>query len=285
MYSTHPHIEDLRRYLSNVPATPDTEIASIERHLDSCAFCRDIIQELKDFLEIRETVDKRRVEAETQKLLEKIRTGRSPAGKPIVMFPKEKRRVPDAPNGKRMVLAAATPKTAREDYSAVATLYSGDERTLLRILVDHTRHEYALYLLFEKQENASHVLVESPLSDIPVMTDDRGMCRIPVRRELLIETDTFRLHAPLVSFALSTEQRATLSGHETAYMPLESHTVELREENAHLLFQVGPGDETTPPVSHIGAVAHDRRVVAPCLEGMARLPRSLIDESPRFILY
>ncbi|MDT8324610.1 MAG: hypothetical protein RRA94_10885 [Bacteroidota bacterium] len=262
-----------------------TETAKIERHLSSCAFCSDIVRELREFLEIRQTVDADRIAAEAELLLEKIRTGSAPAVKPIVLFPREKPQKEHTPAGKRMVLAAASPKTEQQDISAVATLCSKDERVLLRVLQDHIRHEYALYVLVEKQENAAHLLVESPLCDLPLMTDEHGMCRTPVGSEMLVETDPFRIHAPGDSFILSNAQADVLAVGNTLQIPTKTHVVSMRCSGRDLEILMQRSDSKAPPINFVGVVGQNMRLVAPCEKNISLFPLTPPFDSLRFLFY
>jgi hypothetical protein len=285
MHDSHPHIEVIRRYLRHASTLPAAEIDRIERHLQSCAFCHDIVREFQDFMKTREAVDLRRVAAETGKLLEKIRTGREPAAQSIAMYPRQEEKRADAAQNRRPVLAAAGETTAAQEFSVVATLFSADERVMLRILLDHNCDEYAIYTLTEKQADAAFLLVQSPLSDSPLMTDEDGMCRTPVRRELLIETDSIRLHPPRQHFSLTKKQAAALSAQEMLRLPLPSLTVTMRIAGEEILLEMSDPGDGTAPVAFAGAARGDNRHTAPCVHGTARLPLLLPVEETRFLIY
>ena len=285
MLSSHPHIEALRRYTRNASTLPAAEILALERHLASCAFCTDIVREFQNFMEIRETVNTERVAEESRKLLEKIRTGREPIAQPVLMYPRKRENRAETVREKRPVLAAAGGETTTQEFSAVATLFSADERVMLRILLDHVSNEYAIYVLTEKHDDAAFLLLESPLSDIPLMTDDSGMCRIPVQRELLIESDVFRLHTPRASFTLTAEQLTALASHESLHPSLTSHTVTMRLEKDEILLEAHHNQDDAAPFAYAGEILGDAGQAFPCEHGIAHLPPTLPTENTRFLLY
>ncbi len=285
MLSSHPHIEALRRYTRNASTLPAAEILALERHLASCAFCTDIVREFQKFMEIRETVNTERVAEESRKLLEKIRTGREPIAQPVLMYPRKRENRAETVREKRPVLAAAGGETTTQEFSAVATLFSADERVMLRILLDHVSNEYAIYVLTEKHDDAGFLLLESPLSDIPLMTDDSGMCRIPVQRELLIESDVFRLHSPRERFSLTGEQAAAFSAQETLRLTLQTRTVSMHMTGEELLLEFSSHDAEEVPTAFAGVAQEDSRHTAPCVHNTARLPFLPPFEETLILLY
>lgn len=253
MSASHPHIEELRLYISTADSVSRETAERIEGHLAECAFCRDVVVELRHFTQIRQQeVNQHRVHEESEKLLDRILKGKRTQRRTIQLQPRPGSEEKPAVSNGRMVLAAASEEEDVPMLSAISTLYSADESVLLRILLDHEHSEYALYVLAEKKEHSAHVLIESPLSETPVMTDEDGICRLPAdAEEEELDTFRFRIHPAIAEKRFTTRDTELLRQDDEIHCALEKHTCTVSYANGKLSLRLVTED-TGHNASYIG---------------------------------
>ena len=286
MPASHPHIEELRLYISTADSVSKETADRIEGHLAECAFCRDVVDELRHFMRIRQQeVNPQRVHEESEKLLDRILKGKRTQTRTIPLQPRPGSEEKPAVSNGRMVLAAATEDEDAPLLSALSTLYSADESVLLRVLLDHQHREYALYVLAEKKEHSAHVLIESPLSEIPVMTDVDGICRVPAdTAEEELDILRFRIHPAWGEKRFTTRDTEILERGEEIRCVLGEHTCTIRYADGTLSLRLDT-EETAQMPSYIGCILGKTRSVHPLSSGQIISDASLPAAGDRLLLY
>lgn len=284
MSASHPHIEELRLYISTENSVSPETTERIEGHLAECAFCRDVVHELRRFMSIRRNVNEQRVHEESEKLLDRILRGKRTHKRIIPLHQRpcgeEK---PSVSNG-RMVLAAASNDDDAPMLSAVSTLYSADESVLLRILLDHQREEYSLYVLAEKKEHSAHVLIESPLTETPVMTDDDGICRIPATSEQELDALRFRIHPACGEKRFTARDAELLADGNEIRCALEEHTCIVTYSDGTLALRLRAEEAAHAP-AYIGCILGATRTVHPMSSDQVTFDAPLPSAGDRLLLY
>ena len=280
---SHPHIEDLKSYTCPDTLLSEKQVSEIEQHLAQCAFCRDLVSEIRQFLKLRPASDDARVRTETEKLLQRIRQGGTKRSRVITLQPRQTRQEIAQPSP-RVVLAAATESRQEPTFSVVTTLFSGDDSILLRILLDHEENAYALYVLAEEQSQAAHVLIDSALSDTPVMTDEQGRAAIPVRRELHMETENFRVHQPYASAVLTERDIGQMHTPAGFHVALGNRDCRLRIEDDTLEVWLDASDEEDS-LRYVGLALNGHRMVNRIAAEAAVFSAALPTAGTRLLLY
>jgi hypothetical protein len=158
----------------------DSRRNEIAHHLRECSACREIAVMLQSFYsELNtETTESPRVE----EFLESL------TGKPVIIQLHPYQFSPDPSEfGEHVmtVLAAKSETVSNYRYSAVCTLVSRDENTLVRILKDNEALVYRLFLILRRRQPSQRISVRFPTLDLEIPIDPDSLqadIRLPANR-------------------------------------------------------------------------------------------------------
>jgi hypothetical protein len=158
----HPTEDELELILL-APGDVDVDVRNeIEDHLRRCDTCRDSASLLRSFH------NEMHKSPQSLPAVEELVSRLTVSSRVIALHPY--RYVPDATEfgtNTMIVLAAKSEAKKEYRYSAVCTLLSRNEETLVRILKDHQTDTYRIYLI-TKNRDRSNAIIRFPSLDLDV---------------------------------------------------------------------------------------------------------------------
>ncbi|MFA6235622.1 MAG: hypothetical protein WC824_15745 [Bacteroidota bacterium] len=277
----HPNIELLERFALRRAALPPDEIDGINKHIGECAYCRDILYEIEDLNRQTEDVDEILVSMETARIMRLIPAGSRRSVNELILHLRPETAWQKTPGGFAL---AAKSESIQLDYQPIATLYSDDGRTLLRILHERENATYFFQLMSEQTDHIPHALLVSPGKG-PMMTDVDGAFRIPDSEIDIVQIVSMSVFYALDRMRTGRIESRELASHEGVVLASEDSIVHLRSTGEGLEARVrwhGP-DDNAP--RYIGAVSPYGDEVGVIENETARLSLSSLPEDCTLVLY
>lgn len=276
--TTHPHIDDLERLALSRDTLNPEQVLHLVDHVRECAYCRDILQDIDDFTRSMEDLSDERIERETARIL-KLAAGPS-AGNAIVL-----RLHPEAIEHTRSGFAlAAKSEEAQVAFHPVATLYSDDGRTLLRILHEREHSSYFFQLMSEFMDRVPYALLSAP-GRTPMMTDVDGAFRIGDTELDIVQIASMSVYYALDRMRTGPVSAGELASHDGVVLASDDSTLQLRSEGEtmHVRMRWHGSDDAVP--RFIGITSHDGQAVGNFENGEARLPLRHLPEDAVLLMY
>lgn len=275
----HPHIEDLERLaLYRHTLTPD-QVLGIAGHVRDCLACRDILNEIDELSRAMEDLSEDEVERQTARIM--AVADRRRTGNMIVLHLQPEPEF-DAENG--AFALAAKSEEAQISYRPIATLYSDDGRTLLRILHEREHSSYFFQLMSEFMDRVPHALLTAPGRE-PLMTDVDGALRIPDTDIDIVQIASMSVFYALDRLRTGAIRTAEFSSHDGVVLASDDSTLQLRSEgdSLNVLMRWHGAEESAP--RFVGIVSGHRQAVGRFEDGRASIPLASMPEDGMVILY
>lgn len=270
----HPHIELLEQLARHAGDLSPEIMRALTTHIASCAYCRDMLADIEEFTQALHEVSDESVRHETARLVHLAMPPGSATGPHGHILRLQRREDPVQPLATRGYALAAKSESARAGYSPIATLYSDDGRTLLRILHEREHATYFFQLMSEFLERVPYALLVAPGRD-PMMTDGDGAFRVKDSEIDIVQIASMSIYFALDRLRTGPLGHRDLRGHDGIVLASDDCTVHLtaagEDLHAHIRWH-GPA-ETTPRFS--GLVTEVGSAVSTVTDGVARLPHTL----------
>ncbi|MFZ1729563.1 MAG: hypothetical protein WBQ23_14560 [Bacteroidota bacterium] len=281
MKTQHPHIEALERFTLRRATLQPGEIAEIIDHVKACAFCRDMLDEIDDLMENTLDVNEKSIDLETARIMRMIPISSFRAQHAVILTLQP---VPSPSEGANGFALAAKSEGTLVDYQPVATLYSDDGHTLLRILHERGNASYFFQLMSEQTDHIPHALLVAPGKE-PMMTDVDGAFRIPDSELDIVQIVSMSVYYALDRMRAGRIESHELASHEGVVLASEDSTIHLRAFDDGLEATVRwHGSETTPP-RYIGMVSGHTKVVGTIENGTSRVSLASLSSDCAIVLY
>lgn len=274
----HPHIDDLERLaLYRHTLRPD-EVLALADHVRGCSFCRETMQEIDDLSRAMDGLSDERIAQETQRILDQAVT--QPRGNVIMLHVQ-----PEAiDNGPAPFALAAKGEEAQISFHPVATLYSDDGRTLLRILHERERASYFFQLMSEFMDRVPYALLSAP-GRLPMMTDVDGAHRVADSELDIVQIASMSVFYALDRLRTGPVPAAELGTHDGVVLASDDSTLQLRAEGDGMRVRMRwHGAEDTAP-RFVGITSRDGQAVGAFENGEAQLPLRGIPEDGVVLIY
>lgn len=254
---------------------------SVEGHLGCCSFCRDLVGEIGELRRCVDEADEDLVARETNRIMRLLPFPQRPArNETILRF----RPLPTVEAGSAGYALAAKSEETRADYLPIATLYSDDGQTLLRILHETGHASYLFQLMSEKSDHVPHALLVAPGKN-PMMTDSEGTLRVSDTELDIVQIVSMSVFYPLVRMQTGPVKPDELSSHEGVLLASEDSTVHMQNDGNGLDVRVRwHGSDDTPP-RYCGAVGRDMYAVSVIDHDRTHLPLTSLPEDSMLLLY
>lgn len=285
----HPHIEELEQLARRAGILSPDAMQRLAAHVAECAYCGDILAEIEEYFEAMREVSDERVRQESDRL---VRSAQPPAAEVAtrthVLKLHRQESAAASPTAHGYALAAKS-ESPRAGYSPIATLYSDDGRTLLRILHEHEHATYFFQLMSEFLERVPHALLVAPGRE-PMMTDADGAFRIADTEIDIVQIASMSIYFPLDRVWTGPLSIRDLTGHDGVVIASDDSTIHLTDVagtmQAHIRWHGAA--ETAPRYS--GFVTERGRAVGTISDGRVLLPGALLPAGDRpvdgtFLLY
>jgi hypothetical protein len=267
----HPHIEVLERFALQRSSIPPEEIPNI----------LDLVAEIADLKEYTVDLDEKLVDLETARIMRMIPVSGYTAVNKVILRIQPASKPDAAPNG--FALAAKSEGLVL-DYQPVATLYSDDGHTLLRILHERGDASYFFQLMSEQLDHIPHALLVAPGKE-PMMTDVGGSFRIADSELDIVQIVSMSVYYALDRIRPGSVETHELTSHEGVLVASEDSTVHFRaiEDGIEVLVR-WHGSDATPP-RYLGAVSSGAQAVGVIENGKTHLALSSFDSDCVIVLY
>ncbi len=281
MKTNHPNIETLELYALHRSGLPSHQALGIMEHLGSCAYCSDLLNEIDDLMRETAYLDENLIARETARIMRLVASGTPVARNETILYMMPALDL-EASNG-GFALAAKSEET-QIDFRPIATLYSDDGHTLLRILHEREHSTYFFQLMSEHTDHIPYALLVAPGKE-PMMTDPEGAFRIDDS-----ELDIAQIVSMSVFYALDRMKAGRiepyeLAAHEGVLLASEDSTLHFRSEDNGIDAVVRwHGAGPTPP-RYLGIVSREAHTVGVIEEDRARLPISSFPDDSIVLLY
>lgn len=277
--NTHPHIEDLERLaLYRHTLTPE-QVLRIAEHVRNCAFCRDFLSEIDEFTREMDDLSDERINWETARIV-RLASGASTGNVVVLRLQQE---TPIEPGVSGFALAAKSEET-QIGYHPVATLYSDDGRTLLRILHEREHSSYFFQLMSEFMERVPYALLAAP-GRTPMMTDVDGSHRVPDTEIDIVQIASMSVYYALDRMKTGPISHGELSSHEGVVLASDDSTLHLSSDGTavNVRMRWHGSDDSVP--RFIGVVSSEGQAVGSFEDGQATIPLGAVPNDGTLILY
>ncbi len=281
MKTQHPDIKELERFAFDRYSLPNERADTIAGHLECCAYCRDGLGEIIELQRCMEQVDKELVARETARIMRLIPDAGKPARNQIVLH---FRPLPPIEAQSAGYALAAKSEESRADYLPIATLYSDDGHTLLRILHETGRASYFFQLMSEDTRNVPHALLVAPGKN-PLITDVEGALRVSDTELDIVQIASMSVFYPLDRMRAGRVTTDDLVSHEGMILASDDSTVRLHGDADGLDVLVRwHGSDATPP-RYCAAIGQDVHAVGLIEQEHAHLPLTSLPDDSMVLLY
>ncbi|MBR9975051.1 MAG: hypothetical protein KFF77_05685 [Bacteroidetes bacterium] len=274
----HPNIDDLERLaLYRHTLRPD-EVLALAEHVRGCSFCRDTMQEIDDLSRTMDGLSDERIAQETQRILRQAIS--EPRGNVILLHVQPE----TADSGPAPFALAAKGEEAQVSFHPVATLYSDDGRTLLRILHERERESYFFQLMSEFMDRVPHALLSAP-GRIPMMTDVDGAHRVADTEIDIVQIASMSVFYALDRLRTGPVTTNELGTHDGVVLASDDSTLQLRAEGDVMRVRMRwHGAEDATP-RYVGITSKDGQAVGAFENGEALLPLRSIPDDGVLLMY
>jgi hypothetical protein len=279
MMNTHPHIEDLERMALYRHTLPPEQVLRIADHVRNCAYCRDFLMEIDEFTHEMDNLSEERINWETARIV-RLASGTSTGNVVVLRLQKE----PHIEPGKSGFALAAKSEETQIGYYPVATLYSDDGRTLLRVLHERERSSYFFQLMSEFMERVPNALLAAP-GHTPMMTDLDGSHRVPDSEIDIVQIASMYVYYPLDRMKTGPLSHGELTSHEGVVLASDDSTLHLSGDGTavNVRMRWHGSDDAVP--RFIGIVSSEGQAVGTFENGQARIPLGAVPDDGTLILY
>ena len=166
----HPSENDVELFVQTPDILNSTSRAQIEGHVSSCPSCQAIVTLLQSFY--AEWKELSRPQVKTEQFLDHL------LARPRVVQLHAYRYSPDPAQFRQHVMTVLAAKSEGDNnyrYSAVCTLVSQDEETVVRILKDDEMDNYKVFLITKQGVHAPNATVRFPALGLSVMLDPESL--------------------------------------------------------------------------------------------------------------
>lgn len=274
----HPHIDDLERLaLYRHTLRPD-EVLSLAEHVRGCSYCREFLQEIDELSRSMEGLVEERIKEETDRILRQATE--TPTGNVVLLHLQ-----PEVETGGPAGFAlAAKGDEAQISFHPVATLYSDDGRTLLRILHERDRSSYFFQLMSEFMDRVPYALLSAP-GRTPMMTDVDGAHRVSDDDIDIVQIASMSVFYALDRMRTGALTRDELATHDGVVLASDDSTLQLRAEGESLNVRMRWHGAADSAPRFIGITSSEGRSVGTFENGQAQLPLHGIPEDGVLLLY
>ncbi|MBR9979382.1 MAG: hypothetical protein KFH87_14970 [Bacteroidetes bacterium] len=277
--NTHPHIASLRSFASRHDTQSSDIAAHIQDHLTRCDRCGELVAEMRKLHLAMLEVDELRIREETAHIMSRINDAR----KPRTIQLHAPNPVEDAEQCTTFTLAAKSDDTSIE-CQTIATLYSDDGHTLLRILHEEDAKEFSFQLLSEYTDHIPHALLHAPGIE-PMMTDVEGSFRIADSEIDIVQIVSVSISYAFEHLRVGHMEAQQLDSGTGMLLSSEDYSLHVRNTGSQLeTFMRWHGDPSSRP-RYIGIAAPDCQLAGELNDNRAILPITALPEHAVILLY
>ncbi|MBE0642890.1 MAG: hypothetical protein IH600_02315 [Bacteroidetes bacterium] len=281
MSTPHPNIETLELYALRRSGLAPEKALSIMDHLKTCAYCSDLLDEIDDLMRETALVDESLIARETARIMRMASSGTPLARNETILY-----FMPTADHATSnggFALAAKSEET-QVDFRPIATLYSDDGHTLLRILHERENTSYFFQLMSEHNDHIPYTLLIAPGKE-PLMTNAEGALRIADSELDIVQIVSMSVYYALDRMRAGAVEPYELASHEGVLLASEDSTLHLRKEGEGIGAVVRwHGAGQTPP-RFLGVASRDSFTVGVLKEDSTVLPLTSLPEDAIILLY
>jgi len=279
--TNHPNIETLELYALRRSGLPTEQALVIMEHLKRCSYCSDIIEEIDDLMRETAQVDNALIARETARIMRLATTGTPAARNETVLYLMPSAEASPADQGFAL---AAKSEEAQIDFRPIATLYSDDGHTLLRILHERDQETYFFQLMSEHTDHIPYALLLAPGKE-PMMTDPEGAFRIDDSELDIVQIVSMSVFYALDRMKAGRIENYELVSHEGVLLASEDSTIHFRAAEHGIDAVVRwHGAGTTPP-RYIAVVARGMHAIGAVENDQAHLAMSSFPDDSIVLLY
>lgn len=194
----HPDRKELIKLATGTLPIPQLQI--LQQHISSCEFCKELLAELRDALDVPVTVDLGFDATMTN------RAGEVLFRRSIRPDPIQLRWMPSAEPGGTVVLAADGHTKAEPSVKTLATYFCEDPELVLQYIRDDFRDETFLQLVADDPSAVSNVLLRPSVGDEFYLTDQFGRAEIVTSPDCPFPDLKWSVKSVDVTFELSVLQ-------------------------------------------------------------------------------
>lgn len=277
--NTHPHIEELERMALYRHTLPPEQVLRIAEHVRNCSFCRDFLAEIDEFTREMDDLSEERINWETARIV-RLASGASTGNAVVLRLQKE----PQFEPGMSGFALAAKSEETQVGYYPVATLYSDDGRTLLRILHERERSSYFFQLMSEFMERVPYALLAAP-GRPPMMTNVDGSHRVPDAQIDIVQIASMSVYYALDRLKTGPISHGELSSHEGVVLASDDSTLHLTGDGTAVNVRIRwHGSEDSVP-RFVGVVSSEGQAIGTFENGQATIPLGAVPADGTLILY
>lgn len=277
--STHPHIASLRSFASRQTAQSGDIATHLHEHLTRCARCRGLVAEMRELHLAMQEVDEARVREATAGIMSRINDARKP--RTIHLHAADP--VEDTEQTTTFALAAKSDDISME-CQAIATLYSDDGHTLLRILHEEDAKEFSFQLLSEYADHIPYALLHAPRIG-PMMTDVEGSFRIADSEIDIVQIVSVSISYAFEHLRVGHMEVQQLDSETGMLLGSDDYTLHVRSTGSQLeLFIRWRGDPSSRP-RYIGIAAPNCQLAGELDDDRVLLPITEVPEHAAILLY
>lgn len=277
--NTHPHIEELERMALYRHTLQPEQVIRIAEHVRNCAYCRDFLEEIDEFTREMDDLSEERIDLETARIV-RLASGASAGNVVILRLQKE----PHIEPGMSGFALAAKSEETQVGYYPVATLYSDDGRTLLRVLHERERSSYFFQLMSEFMERVPYALLAAP-GRTPMMTDVDGSHRVPDSEIDIVQIASMSVYYALDRMKTGPLSQSELNSHEGVVLASDDSTLHLSGDGTAMNVRMRwHGSEDSVP-RFVGVASSEGQAVGTFENGQATISLGAVPSDGTLILY